>query len=411
MPEFAPKRPDQLDATFVTPTGYFVPVSPTGGPTGKTNISDMVRSMDLNGSVSLSAGNNNDLAVSDWKFIALNNSTGGQVTVTGMNSAAQYAYKVVYVTNNGPDDVLLSTDNAGSSAANRFRSSDDLLLRQYDTAVLVYNGVWYITGCGICQEQPTTTSSTTETSTSSTTETSTSTSTSTTTAGAFQPDDIAGLVQWFDFSSANNVKQNDDGTGTVTNGDSVGFADDLSSGNNNVIQATAGNKGVWNSNVQNSLGAVTFDSDDSLSNTNLSAGFGEFTIAFTGKTTDTNTHQFLDYRDSVDPFGNCDLIAVVGDSGLFSYRYRGPNCNMREITESNDTNWHYWTLTYNASNWVVRRDGVQVSSISASSTSAIDYSIIGGSNVIIGEIVVYNSALGTTDRDDVESYLSDKWGL
>jgi hypothetical protein len=29
----------------------------------------------------------------------------------------------------------------------------------------------------------------------------------------------------------------------------------------------------------------------------------------------------------------------------------------------------------------------------------------------IGEILVYDSALGATDRDAVEAYLADKWGL
>ena len=178
-----------------------------------------------------------------------------------------------------------------------------------------------------------------------------------------------------------------------------------------MTQATAGNKATWNSSVQNSLGAITFGGDDSLSNTNLAASFGQFTIAFAGKITDTSSSQFLDYRDSVNPFENCDLINVISDSGDIYYRYRGPNCNLREHIGAADTNWHYWTLTYDATNWVVRKDGTQVGSTSASSTSAIDYSIIGGANVIIGEIVVYNSALGTTDRDDVETYLSDRWGL
>ena len=157
MPEFAPKRPDQLETTFVQPTGYWVPISPDGGPTGKTNISDMVRSMDKADTFSLSAGDNDNLAISDNKFILLSNSTGGQVTLTGMQSASVYPYKVLYVINNGPDPVLLSCGNAGSSSTNRFAASDDFLLAKDDSATLVYSTKFMIVGVGSQQATSTTT--------------------------------------------------------------------------------------------------------------------------------------------------------------------------------------------------------------------------------------------------------------
>jgi hypothetical protein len=109
-----------------------------------------------------------------------------------------------------------------------------------------------------------------------------------------------------------------------------------------------------------------------------------------------------------------------GSSGF----YRTPSC----VAPANETSTSFllmqWSLANN--NFLLRRNGtqlVQTSSYTFTPSSGAVYQLGlryphytgGGMDApfigYIGEIVVFNSQLGTTDRQNVESYLAQKWGL
>jgi len=252
----------------------------------------------------------------------------------------------------------------------------------------------------------------TTTSTSSTTVEPTTTSTSTT-AGAFGPNSISGLQQWYDFSDSANVKQNSDGTGSVSNGDPIGFVDDIGAVGNNATQATSGDRPTWTDNAQNGLAVAVFDSTDSLANGSLATGLSSFTVAWTGRLTSTSVAQFMDYRNKVDPNGLCDLLVAKPDAGPMYFVYRGPDCNLESMNVSGDTVWHYYVMRYDGGTFQAWIDGNSVGTASSSSPSTLDWYVMGGSggSVEIGEICAYNVAVTTGERTDLQDYLADKWGV
>jgi hypothetical protein len=71
-----------------------------------------------------------------------------------------------------------------------------------------------------------------------------------------------GLLIWLDASNTSTLWANDNGTGTVSDGGTLGRWDDISGSGNNVSQATSGKRPAWNTNRLNSLPAVLFDGVD-----------------------------------------------------------------------------------------------------------------------------------------------------
>ena len=82
-----------------------------------------------------------------------------------------------------------------------------------------------------------------------------------------------------------------------------------------------------------------------------------------------------------------------------------------------DTSAHTMTSIFNGASSQLFKDGTQIGATSnAGSTGITKISIGGGTSTtapwdgLIAEVVLYTSALGTSDREAVESYLRTKWG-
>lgn len=81
-----------------------------------------------------------------------------------------------------------------------------------------------------------------------------------------------------------------------------------------------------------------------------------------------------------------------------------------------DTNWHILSVLSGSSD-VLRVDGSDDATVSNSPHQLNGFTVgargsldsYGATDV--GEILIYDSSLSATDRDSVESYLSDKWGI
>jgi hypothetical protein len=79
-------------------------------------------------------------------------------------------------------------------------------------------------------------------------------------ATGFNPKSIAGLVGWWDAADLSTLKQNSNETTSVSaTNDPIGFWKDKSSSGNNIIQATANNRPVYDSAGTNGKPAVLFD--------------------------------------------------------------------------------------------------------------------------------------------------------
>ncbi len=216
-------------------------------------------------------------------------------------------------------------------------------------------------------------------------------------AVTFTPTDVAGIVAWW---KADTLVLND--TDPV-----VTWAD--SSGNG--WHAGGANGVLYRTNQINGLPAVSFDgSDDSLDATGLTANTKPVSIFAVVKPTDTSTRTIISGDGSgglqlrIDPklTANKATVAAIGSSNTSlsagtAYRVA--------LTYSGTGD---WTFYLNGS-----ADGTGTNDQTFSTPTVRIGRNVNSEDMfgMIGEILIYNSVLSSTDRGSVDTYLSSKWGI
>lgn len=238
--------------------------------------------------------------------------------------------------------------------------------------------------------------------------------------GGFAPTDISGCVLWLDASDVTSLYTDDAGTTPVSaDGDAIGRWSDKSGEAHHVTQATAGNKPTYKTGVQNGLSVIRGDGNDFLNVPNLSLSNSSTIFAVVrwlsssadggilgGKS--NNDHQF--WRDE---FASGDRMGIaVNGAAIVAYGTHLPATN---------TGYAYmWRYNSGTSAHTVHVDGVSDISVTASLGAGVlqpDFIFAANTSTAknltgdIGEIAIFNSALGTTDVNSMESYLATKWGL
>ena len=226
--------------------------------------------------------------------------------------------------------------------------------------------------------------------------------------GAFSsPTDISGLQLWLDASDSSTI---------IENGGTVSQWNDKSGNGYNVSQGTASNQPTYTASALNSKSVVRFDGNDELTN-------GSATVVG-GSTNRTVFVVFNSTGGSATSYG-----VTLGDSTSTGQTF-GVS---KEIAVRVNGGYRTWTTAVDSTHAIVTivLDGTSTtdlsawkngSSLTASSTGTQTINtaagiIIGngtaGGNLVgdVAEIIVYNSALSTSDRESVESYLSTKWGI
>jgi hypothetical protein len=91
-------------------------------------------------------------------------------------------------------------------------------------------------------------------------------------------------------------------------------------------------------------------------------------------------------------------------------------------TTNSDTNWHLWTLTISSSTAIFYFDGTLVGtsswangssySFATNTIAALNQQVVGLSTTInMPEILFYSAVLATPQQQQVEAYLTEKWGI
>lgn len=237
--------------------------------------------------------------------------------------------------------------------------------------------------------------------------------------GGFSPDDIAGLSLWLDA---------DDGSTLTLSGSNVTQWDDKSSNGYNVSQGTTSRQPTLQTGVLNSKDGVRFDgTDDALFNDSaasiasgndvpvtiftvyklLSSGTNEYGVVFGNSTsiqpllclmTASNT---MSAQQRTDAGG---LTNAVSTTSALAYR-----CQTTQLTSSN-------LVVYN------NKTQIKSSSFTPAQTTFDTFTVgawrrstqmngVAFMNCDICELLIYDSALSTSDREQVADYLTDKWAL
>lgn len=225
-------------------------------------------------------------------------------------------------------------------------------------------------------------------------------------AGGFSPDDIAGLVAWYDAA--------DSATITATSGD-VSQWDDKSASGLDVVQAGSNQPRTGDA-TQNGRNVLSFASGDLLRVTPVTKICGSALSIFVvfRKTGTANTYEAppltLTASNVARPFDAWNDKRFNSSGTTISGTY---------TNLSTQTAWAQMTFTNAASGtFRERKDGAAVSSgaTGAFNTTSQALTIASRGDGVtkltsdIAEIVVYDVELTGTDLTDVEGYLATKWG-
>ena len=207
----------------------------------------------------------------------------------------------------------------------------------------------------------------------------------------FDPLSISGLQFWIDSDDAS--------TFTYSSGTEVSQWNDKSGNARHVSQANASLQ-PSRSTTRNSLSTVAFvDANGDILSTASVTITQPMTIFGVIRYTNVNTgaHTIIS-GSGLSIYTNLDLWKMYGGAEINA--------------GSDDANWHYMTWVANGASSSIRKDGVTgVSGNAGTGGFASPIDIGADWDGDMAEMLIYNTALGTTDRDAVESYLATKWGF
>lgn len=264
---------------------------------------------------------------------------------------------------------------------------------------------------------------------------------------SFSPAYLSGLQAWYDASDASTLYDATTGGSLVATDGGVARWEDKSGNDYHMTQATAGARPLRKASVQNGLDGLRFDGSDDVmtvsgSASSLKALHAEdatlFVVLKAGTTSDPNAlYNILDsnagsssrvgFRLAYD-----DRVAVPTNNRInFFVTSGGPS-----TASDNSANDLFTPNVYGLVSVVSRpTDGTASnrSSIRKNGGTAVENNTLSDSvstadstyNVHLGgrgtnsayltgdicEVVIYDSALGDTDREAVENYLLAKWGI
>jgi hypothetical protein len=249
----------------------------------------------------------------------------------------------------------------------------------------------------------------------------------------FTPASVTGLQLWLDASDASSLYDATTGGSLVAADGGVARWEDKSGNARHMTQATSGSRPLRKASQQNGKDTLLFDgTNDFLDGSDfLDASTGGLTAFVVYKRNATGANHELVYK--MDTNGKGWLLRHADSNKLSIYNDTSSGtCN--RLTSSTVTATSYIVATFSATSGsfqqagayrngaalqmdaaITSGDGAQ----SPDNTSAIvrigiqEYlgTYYNPASANIAEVILYNSALGNTDRAAVENYLISKWSL
>jgi hypothetical protein len=238
-----------------------------------------------------------------------------------------------------------------------------------------------------------------------------------TASAAFSPADIAGLVAWYDASDAGSITES---------GGLVSQLDDLSGNGYHLTQGTGANQPSTGTRTMGTeaLNAIEFASGKYLSRTVSSIG-GNAHTWYAAVQMDTigngnYARTFTLTASGVLDYNNPSSISAIlrndASAGYGSFYNNTP----RAFAAAADGADHCVVTQRDGDGSSVWINGGSATTASGLGTTALAVVtiVMGGETAgtanldgMIGELIWYSSALGTTDRETVRDHLNAKWGL
>lgn len=217
----------------------------------------------------------------------------------------------------------------------------------------------------------------------------------------FSPTNISDLIAWYDASDTTTI--------TESGGD-VSQWDDKSGNGNHLTQGSSTEQPGTGNNTQNGLNVLDHDGTEYLQRTTFVGGaLSQPTTVFLAADTSTAASDY--YFDSANTSNRqTSFLSGGNDVQMFAGAVLGFSGNPGSGTFDQLT---FLFDTTSSEFWV---NGTSQGTGSVGSQTMVgftEYARFNGAQASIGdvgEIIIYDKELTTTERQQVETYLKDKWG-
>jgi hypothetical protein len=243
-------------------------------------------------------------------------------------------------------------------------------------------------------------------------------------AASILPNQLAGLSGWWDASDSATLFNATTGGSSVAADGGVARWEDKSGNARHWTQSNSADRPLRKTAIKNSLDVVRFDSSSMLSSGWLLSNI----VNATQHTVFAVAVASSASANSVNPSENPAILQDdpgTGATGLFAFRSNGTvgsygfdGVHVEATAAYTVGDWACLTSRHSSSSIVVRVNkiaGTASASIPSFGFQGVSIQLGSGyGGVFIGdlaELVVYNVALSATDRQAVETYLMNKWGI
>ena len=218
----------------------------------------------------------------------------------------------------------------------------------------------------------------------------------------FKPTDITGLTIWYAADSLSGY----------SNGDPVATWPDLSGNANDALQAIGGLEPTYTTGLLNGKPGLHFTrtSGQFLQTVSLFTLSQPYTFFIVSRSTSSLVSQY--YLDGGSQNTGILNINVILPNTFYLYAGSGLASAAGTVT-----NFNYVSVIYNGGSSLIAING-SANSVSSGSTGITGLTVgtdAGYTGTYLDgdilEIIYYNTGLGTTDRQRVETYLAAKYGL
>ena len=250
----------------------------------------------------------------------------------------------------------------------------------------------------------------------------------------FTPATISGLQLWLDASDSSTLFDATAGGSLVTtDGAAVARWADKSGNNRNLIQATTNARPFLKTSIKNGKNVIRFDGTNDvlgLSNATLTNNISAVTMFAVFRSTRSlspNVYQTAIHQ-SIGTNSNSTRASIYA-TDTTEVGGRRLDSNSYQFVKANTLSTNEWVIAgsihnYQAATLTAFKNGSGTSRVggfqTSGNTSATNSQLIsvGGTsdanewlNGEIAEVIIYNSALTTTQRQAVEAYLNSKWAI
>lgn len=235
--------------------------------------------------------------------------------------------------------------------------------------------------------------------------------------GGVAPDDIAGLVAWYDFGEAATLFTDTSRTSPVaSDGDAIAGVEDLSGAGNHLLQSTGGSRPAYKTSILNSLDAALFDGGDSLQISTSPDYTQPNTVVLVAKHGDgADGKHFFDGSGS-----GRQLIGTFSGHWII---YAGGSIISGSATP--DTNNNVFVAQFNGASSKLWVNGGSADAAGNAGSHHLGAGVAGGMHLGSDEtgsanlpngsylyaVFVYNAALSLSDINALGSYINGRWGL